>query len=106
MEEVDKGCPMIRMGVRVNVFFLVPAHPGSPGQKAVKRLCVKMGRKFPRRDEYLTIGSVRCLGRQSSASPAMGHWGTCPLDFQQFTFMKAISHVRCVQDFAYHSCYN
>jgi len=57
-------------------FFLVPAHPGSPGQKAVKRLCVcgltyllhksKMGRKFPRRDEYLTIGSVRCLGRQSS----------------------------------------
>jgi len=26
----------------------------------------KMGRKFPRRDEYLTIGSVRCLGRQSS----------------------------------------
>ena len=29
MEEDDKGCPMIRM-----------AYPGSPGQKAVKRLCV------------------------------------------------------------------
>ena len=36
MEEVDKGCPMIRMGV----FLLVPAYPGSPGPKTVKWLCV------------------------------------------------------------------
>jgi len=40
MEEGDKGCPMIRMGVSGRMFFLVPAYPGSPGQKAVKRLCV------------------------------------------------------------------
>ena len=40
MEEVDKGCPMIRMGVSGWVFFLVPAYPGSPGPKAVKWLCV------------------------------------------------------------------
>jgi len=26
------------------MFFLVPAYPGSPGQKAVKRLCVCVGR--------------------------------------------------------------
>ena len=42
MEEGDKGCPMIRMGVSGWMFLLVTAHiyPGSPEQKAVKRLCV------------------------------------------------------------------
>jgi len=40
MEEDDKGCPMIRMGVSGWVFLLVPAYPGSPGPKAIKRLCV------------------------------------------------------------------
>ena len=40
MEEDDKGCPMIRMGVSGWMFLLVPAYSGSPGQKAVKRLCV------------------------------------------------------------------
>jgi len=29
MEEVDKGCPMIRMGVSGWVFLLVPAYPGN-----------------------------------------------------------------------------
>jgi len=38
MEEVDKGCPVIRMGVSGRVFLLVQAYPGSPGPKAVKRL--------------------------------------------------------------------
>ena len=40
MEEVDKGCPMIRMGVSGLVFLLVPAHLGSPAPTAVKWLCV------------------------------------------------------------------
>jgi len=40
MKEADKGCPMIRMGVSGRVFLLVPAYPCSPGQKAVKQLCV------------------------------------------------------------------
>ena len=40
MEEDDKGCPMIRMGVSGWMFLLVRAYPVSPGQKAVKRLCV------------------------------------------------------------------
>ena len=40
MEEDDKGYPMIRMGVSGLMFLVVPAYPGSPGQKAVKRLCV------------------------------------------------------------------
>jgi len=37
MEEGDKDWMMIRM-VGGWVFLLVPAHPGSPGQRAVKRL--------------------------------------------------------------------
>ena len=40
MEEVDKECPLIRMGVSGCMSLLVPAHPGSPGPKAVKQLCV------------------------------------------------------------------
>jgi len=40
MEEGDKGCLMIRTGVSGCMFLLVPAYPGSPGQKVVKRLCV------------------------------------------------------------------
>jgi len=43
MEEDDKGCPMVTMGVSGWMFLLVPAYPGSPGQKAVKRLCVCVG---------------------------------------------------------------
>jgi len=39
MEEVDKGCPMISMGVSGWMFLLVPAYPGSPGQKAVVCVC-------------------------------------------------------------------
>ena len=42
MEEVDKERLMIRMGVSGRMFLLVPAYPGSPGQKAVKRLCVRV----------------------------------------------------------------
>ena len=40
MEEVYKGCLMIRMGVSGRMFLLVPAHPGSPRQSAIKRLHV------------------------------------------------------------------
>ena len=39
MEEVDKGSPMIRMGVS-GCFVWLPAYSGSPGPKAIKRLCV------------------------------------------------------------------
>jgi len=36
MEVADKDWMMIRM-VGGSMFLLVPAHPGSPGQRAVKR---------------------------------------------------------------------
>jgi len=37
MEKDDKGSTMIRMGVSGWMFLLVPAFPGCPGSKAVKR---------------------------------------------------------------------
>jgi len=37
MEEADNDWVMIRM-VGGSVFLLVPAHPGSPGQRAIKQL--------------------------------------------------------------------
>ena len=37
MEKGDKGSTMIRMGVSGLMFLLVPAYPGCPGSKAVKR---------------------------------------------------------------------
>ena len=41
MEEDDEGRPTIRMGVSGWMFLLVLAYPGSPGQKAVKKVvCV------------------------------------------------------------------
>jgi len=49
MEDVDKGCLMNRMGVRMG---LVPAHPGSPRKGAVKRLCVCV---------YLLLSRMSCL---------------------------------------------
>ena len=40
--------------IQINFTFLVPAHPGSPGQRAVKRVCVAVGWMV-----YL-CGSTRC----------------------------------------------
>ena len=37
MEKDDKGSTIIRMGVSGWMFLLVPAYPGCPGSKAVKR---------------------------------------------------------------------
>jgi len=37
MEKDDKGSTMIRMGVSGGMFLLVPAYPGCPRSRAVKR---------------------------------------------------------------------
>jgi len=39
MGEVDKGCPMIRMGEWVSVSSSILVYTGSPGPTTVKRLC-------------------------------------------------------------------
>jgi len=33
-------CLLLQCKIQIAFIFLVPAHPGSPGQKAVKRVCV------------------------------------------------------------------
>jgi len=35
MEEVDKGCLLIRMGMSWRMFLLVQVHPGIPGHSCV-----------------------------------------------------------------------
>jgi len=37
MEKDDKGSTLIRIGVSGGKLLLVPAYPGCPGSKAVKR---------------------------------------------------------------------
>ena len=32
--------------IQIGFTFLVPAHPGSPGKRAVKRVCIRLSRKF------------------------------------------------------------
>jgi len=48
MEEDDKACLMVRMAVSGWMFLLVPAHPYSLGQRAVKWLgaCVCLGHVY------------------------------------------------------------
>ena len=45
------------------MFLLVPAYPGGPGQKAVKRLCVCVAVRAARRDARSVVCSVcLCVG--------------------------------------------
>ena len=81
MEEDDKGCPIIRMGVSGWMFLLVPAYPGSPGQKAVKRLCVcvclilLVGREKENRCLYTRSFFTRTGGlRTKGSGQAPGLW--------------------------------
>jgi len=47
--------------IQIGFSFLVPAHPGSPGQRAVKRVYVCM-LSLPQ--EFLQVKCVWCLGKQ------------------------------------------
>ena len=60
MEKDDKGSTMIRMGVSGWMFLLVPAYPGCPGSKAVKRslLLLLFHIKYP---EAIRSNSTRKL---------------------------------------------
>jgi len=62
MEEVDKGYLTNRVGVSVWMFLLVPAYLGSPGQRAVKQLCVCVCvyEGMTSNGVYLSIDRSRC----------------------------------------------
>jgi len=49
MKAADKGSIMIRM-VGGSVFLLVPAHPVSPGKRAIKRLLLLLLEGRPRQN--------------------------------------------------------
>jgi len=52
--------------IQIGFTFLVPAHPGSPGQRAVKRVCVWCGMEMHwpllRTRRFVTIIAYRFLG--------------------------------------------
>jgi len=46
--------------IQIGFAFLVPAHPGSPGQRAVKRLCV-FGDLFHIKNYLLPLNGCVCV---------------------------------------------
>jgi len=48
--------------IQIDFTFLVPAHPGSPGQRAVKRVCVcVIGQSSSSRNERISLNNAVCL---------------------------------------------
>ena len=45
--------------IQIGFAFLVPAHPGSPGQRAVKRVCVYSTGNFHSCKLYVDLYSMR-----------------------------------------------
>jgi len=41
--------------IQIGFTFLVPAHPGSPGQRAIKRVCVYMDRYLQQKQHTLSF---------------------------------------------------
>jgi len=39
---LERGADLHMAQIQIGYTFLVPAHPGSPGQRAVKRVCVSV----------------------------------------------------------------
>jgi len=49
--------------IQVGIAFLVPAHPGSPGKRAVKRVCVCVVGKSLRNVSYSAVMGNTVFGR-------------------------------------------
>ena len=64
MEKDDKGSTMIRMGVSGWKFLLVPAYPGCPGSKAVKRSLLLLLSVLP----IICIALVLCMGHATGGA--------------------------------------
>ena len=69
---------MSRRGVSGWMFLLVPAHPGSRGQRAVKRSCVLLT-YFLSRDALSESGSLGASVRCSASVAYSAAWGLCYL---------------------------
>ena len=62
MEEGDKGCLMIRMGVSGWMFLMVPAYPGCPGSKAVKRSLLLLFYQMRQTTREFTVAAALRMG--------------------------------------------
>jgi len=80
MEEVEKGCPMIRMGVSGRMFLLVPAYLGSPGKRAVKRVCVRACVCVLLKDRLLAWLSGRVVSVKDGSLWYLVKWRDLPYD--------------------------
>ena len=78
MEKDDKGSTMIRMGVSGWMFILVPAYPGCPGSKAVKRLLLLL----------LYSAMLALYSTDAVAKALLCHWRHCHYDVS-ITFVTA-----------------
>ena len=68
MEKDDKGSTMIRMGVSGWMFLLVPAYPGCPGSKAVKRSLLLLMSSPVFFNRGRTTAFLNSVGKQPVAS--------------------------------------
>jgi len=71
------------------MFLLVPAHPGSPGQRAVKRLCVGGGGQAPSMlacipsTKYKTTAAASAAAATTTPTHTHTYHFTTLLDFVQ-----------------------
>jgi len=54
--------------IQIGFAFLVPAHPGSPGQRAVKRVCVYVKVAYDNFDDNMTMMMMMSSSSSSSSS--------------------------------------
>ena len=87
--------------IQIGVTFLVPAHPGSPGQSAVKRVCVYINRNANKRET--DANTIRCSKTWSSKLTLLAtNWRmrSCPMsDLSPCLYQSRRSHSAS-------SCYN
>ena len=80
MEKDDKGSTMIRMGVSGWMILLVPAYPGCPGSKAVKRSLLLL--------LLSSVTNAKALESVNFLCVTLWLW---PFDLEQLSYMA--SHV-------------
>ena len=54
--------------IQIGFTFLVPAHPGSPGKRAVKRVCVCVCAKLELVDKFCYLGDMLSVDGDADAA--------------------------------------
>jgi len=85
MEKDDKGSTLIRIGVSGGMFLLVPAYPGCPGSKAVKRSLLSAS---------VFLREV-CRRSMNFLRTCVSHSTEVQLQLQSFTLKQLFSEESC-----------